>query len=91
MAPREVPRARSVLGLLARFASGQGVPAAPAWLLDCDVVEALCVRGCRGTGVLDLRDVPVGAVSAGRAGARPAGAAGDAVRGGEGAAAVRTW
>ena len=48
MAPREVPRARSVLGLLARFASGQGVPAAPAWLLDCDVVEALCVRGCAG-------------------------------------------
>src|SRR5260370_5406696 len=48
MAPREVPRARSVLGLLARFASGQGVPASPAWLLDYDVVEAFCVRGCAG-------------------------------------------
>src|SRR5207302_946143 len=29
MAPREVPRARSVLALLARFAAGRGVPAAP--------------------------------------------------------------
>jgi hypothetical protein len=48
MAPREVPRARSVLALLARFAAGQGVPASPAWLLDCDVVEAFCVRGCAG-------------------------------------------
>jgi len=48
MAPREVPRARSVLTLLARFASGQGVPASPAWLLDYDVVEAFCVRGCAG-------------------------------------------
>jgi integrase len=48
MAPREVPRARSVLGLLAGFASGQGVPAWPAWLLDYDVVEAFCVRGCAG-------------------------------------------
>jgi integrase len=48
MAPREVPRARSVLGLLARFGSGQGVPALPAWLLDYDVVEAFCVRGCAG-------------------------------------------
>jgi integrase len=48
MAPREVPRARSVLRLLARFGSGQGVPASPAWLLDYDVVEAFCVRGCAG-------------------------------------------
>jgi len=48
LAPRQVPRARSVLGLLARFASGQGVPASPAWLLDYDVVEAFCVRGCAG-------------------------------------------
>ena len=48
MAPREVPRARSVLALLAGFASGQGVPASPGQLLDYDVVEAFCVRGCAG-------------------------------------------
>lgn len=48
MAPREVPRARSVLALLAGFASGRGVPASPAELLDYDVVEAFCVRGCAG-------------------------------------------
>ena len=48
MAPRELPRARSVLALLARFAAGQGVPASPQWLLDYDVVEAFCVRGCAG-------------------------------------------
>ena len=48
MAPREVPRARSVLGLLAGFAAGQGVPASPAGLLDYDVAEAFCVRGCAG-------------------------------------------
>ena len=48
MAPRELPRARSVLRLLAGFASGQGVPASPGWLLDYDVVEAFCVRGCAG-------------------------------------------
>ena len=48
MAPREVPRARSVLALLAGFAAGQGVPAAPEQLLDYDVVEAFCVRGCAG-------------------------------------------
>jgi hypothetical protein len=47
-APRELPRARSVLALLARFAAGQGVPASPEWLLDYDVVEAFCVRGCAG-------------------------------------------
>jgi integrase len=48
MAPRERPRARSVLMLLAGFAAGQGVPASPQWLLDYDVVEAFCVRGCAG-------------------------------------------
>ncbi len=48
MAPRELPRARSVLALLAGFAAGQGVPASPRWLLDYDVVEAFCVRGCAG-------------------------------------------
>jgi hypothetical protein len=48
MAPREVPRARSVLALLARFAAGRGIPAAPALLLDYDVVEAFCVHGCAG-------------------------------------------
>jgi hypothetical protein len=48
MAPRELPRARSVLALLAKFAAGQGVPASPQWLLDYDVVEAFCVRGCAG-------------------------------------------
>ena len=48
MAPRELPRARSVLALLARFAAGQGIPASPQWLLDYDVIEAFCVRGCAG-------------------------------------------
>jgi integrase len=48
MAPREVPRARSVLALLARLASGQGIPPSPRQLLDYDVVEAFCVRGCAG-------------------------------------------
>lgn len=48
MAPREVPRARSVLALLARFAAGQGVAPSPRELLDYDVVEAFCVRGCAG-------------------------------------------
>jgi len=48
MAPREVPRARSVLALLERFAAGQGVAPSPRWLLDYDVVEAFCVRGCAG-------------------------------------------
>jgi integrase len=48
MASREVPRARSVLALLAGFASGRGVPVSPAELLDYDVVEAFCVRGCAG-------------------------------------------
>jgi len=48
MAPREAPRARSVLALLAGFAAGQGVPPPLAWLLDYDVVEAFCVRGCAG-------------------------------------------
>ena len=48
MAPRELPRARSVLALLARFAAGQGIAAAPQGLLDYDVIEAFCVRGCAG-------------------------------------------
>ena len=48
MAPREVPRARSVLALLARFAACQGIGPSPEWLLDYDVVEAFCVRGCAG-------------------------------------------
>ncbi len=48
MAPRELPRARSVLARLAEFGAGQGVPATPQWLLDYDVIEAFCVRGCAG-------------------------------------------
>jgi integrase len=48
MAARELPRARSVLAGLARFAAGQGIAASPEWLLDFDVVEAFCVRGCAG-------------------------------------------
>src|SRR5258708_36352659 len=48
MAPRELPRARSVLALLAKFAAGQGIGPSPEWLLDYDVVEAFCVRGCAG-------------------------------------------
>ena len=48
LAARELGRARSVLGLLARFAAGQGVAPSPRQLLDYDVVEASCVRGCAG-------------------------------------------
>jgi integrase len=48
LAARELGRARSVLGLLARFAAGQGVAPSPRQLLDYDVVEAFCVRGCAG-------------------------------------------
>src|SRR5215469_16836622 len=48
MAPREVPRARSVLRLLARFAAARGIPASPALLLDYDVIEAFCVAGLPG-------------------------------------------
>src|SRR5260370_12557016 len=82
MAGRELRRARSVLAGLARFAAGQGVPASPQWLLDFDVVEAFCVRGCagrasstRGTyrSVLYLLAAPVHGV-AGRRGTPFAGA-----------------
>jgi integrase len=48
MAPREVRRARSVLALLARFAAGQGIAAAPGWLLDYDVIEWFCTAGLAG-------------------------------------------
>src|SRR5260370_39515164 len=48
MAPRELPRARSVLALLAEFAAGQGIGPSPEWLLDYDVAGAFCVRGCAG-------------------------------------------
>jgi integrase len=48
LAARELGRARSVLGLLARFAAGQGVAPSPRRLLDYDVVEAFCVHGCAG-------------------------------------------
>jgi integrase len=48
LAARELGRARSVLGLLARFAAGQGVAPSPRQLLDYDVVEAFCVHGCAG-------------------------------------------
>ena len=81
MAPRELPRARSVLALLARFAAGQGIPASPERLLHDDVVQAFCVRGCAGRALRPAACTGRGAVSAGRAGARRAGAAGDAVRG----------
>jgi hypothetical protein len=47
-APRELPRARSVLGCLAGFAAGRGIPASPEWLLDYDVIEAFCVVGRAG-------------------------------------------
>ena len=82
MAPRERERARarSVLALLARFAAGQGIPASPRWLLDYDVDEAFCVRGCAGRAG-HPRHLPVSAVSAGRAGARCCGVAGNAVCG----------
>ncbi len=45
-APRELPRARSVLACLARFAEVRGVPASREHLLDYDVIEAFCVAGC---------------------------------------------
>jgi hypothetical protein len=47
-APRELPRARSVLACLAGFAAGRGIPPSPEWLLDYDVIEAFCVAGRAG-------------------------------------------
>ena len=47
-APRELPRARSVLACLAGFGDGRGIPASPGWLLDYDVIEAFCVAGRAG-------------------------------------------
>ncbi len=47
-APRELPRARSVLACLSGFAAGRGIPLSPEWLLDYDVIEAFCVAGCAG-------------------------------------------
>ena len=74
---------------LSRFADSRGIPAGREFLLDYDVIEAFCVTGLRGPGVLDPGHVPVGAVPARRSGARAAaGAAGDAVPGREGAGAV---
>lgn len=66
---------------LRRFASARGIPSGPEFLLDYDVIEAFCAA-------VHARHVPLGLVPAGRAGARRAGAAGDAVCGGEAAAPV---
>src|SRR5260370_676263 len=87
MAPREVPRARSVLGLLARFASGQGVPASPAWLLDYDVGEAFCVRGCAGRAAPTCRTYRSGVYQLGGPVHRPPGQRGDPFGGAEAAPA----
>ncbi len=48
MAPREVPRARSVLAGLAGFAAGRGITSSPQRVLDHDVIEAFCVAGLPG-------------------------------------------
>ena len=80
--------AGSALRGLSRFALARGIPAGAEFLLDYDVIEAFCVAGPGGPGVLDPGYLPVGAVPAREAGARPAGAAGDAVRRGEAAASV---
>ena len=88
MAPRELPRARSVLALLARFAAGQGVPASPQWLLDYDVVEAFCVRGCAGRASSTRGTYRSVLYQLAAPGARRAGAAGDAVPGRQGAGSV---
>ena len=47
-APRELPRARSVLACLAGFAAGRGIGSSPGQLLDYDVIETFCVAGCAG-------------------------------------------
>ena len=66
---------------LCRFAQALGIPPGPEFLLDYDVIEAFCVAGLHGGPAFHPGHVPVGAVPAGQAGARRAGAAGDAVRG----------
>ena len=73
---------------LSRFADARGVPAGWEFLLDYDVIEAFCVAGLARPGTGDAGHLPVGAVPARRGGARPGGAAGDAVPGREGAVAV---
>ena len=72
---------------LSRFADTRGVPAGREFLLDYDVIEAFCVAGLAGRA-FHPGHVPVGAVPARRSGARPGGAAGDAVCGRAGAGAV---
>ena len=42
-------RAASVLGLLGRFGLASGWPASAECLLDYDMIEGFCVRGCAGT------------------------------------------
>ena len=42
-------RAASVLGLLGRFGLASGWPALAECLLDYDMIEGFCVRGCAGT------------------------------------------
>ena len=41
-------RAASVLGLLGRFGLVSGWPASAECLLDYDLIEGFCVRGCAG-------------------------------------------
>jgi hypothetical protein len=64
--------------------SDEGVHAGPVLVVHLGQLTGLC----EGVRLVHLRHVPVGAVPVRRAGARPAGAAGDAVCGGEGTAAV---
>jgi hypothetical protein len=73
---------------LSRFADARGVPVGREFLLDYDVIEAFCVAGLAGRAVLHPGHLPVGVVPARRSGARPGGAAGDAVCGRAGAGAV---
>ena len=86
--PRRQAVAATAARGLRRFAAARGIPASREFLLDYDVIEAFCVAGLPGRASSDPGHVPVGAVPAREAGARRAGAAGDAVRGREGARAV---
>jgi len=86
--PRRLAVAATAVRGLSRFAAARGIPPGREFLLDYDVIEAFCVAGLAGRSVLDPGYVPVGAVPARDAGARRAGAAGDAVRRGESTPAV---
>ena len=73
---------------LRRFAQARGIPAGAEFLLDYDVIEAFCVAGLPGARPSTQGTYRSALYRLADAGARRAGAAGDAVCGGQAAAPV---